>query len=115
MSKYKNVRYHDPTHGTFDSLGEYYRFCELRMLQSAGKISCLKRQVTFELIPACTLPDGKKQRAVNYVADFRYFDNEKGEWVTEDYKGTRTDVYKLKKKLMYWRWGILIKETGRSG
>ena len=113
MSKYKNQRFYSPVYGTFDSKGEYERFRELTLMQQAGMIHSLKRQVPFELIPSCKLPDGKTQRAVFYVADFRYFDNSKNEWVTEDFKGTRTDVYKLKKKLMFWRWGIEIFETGR--
>ena len=35
----------------FDSQKEYRRWCELKLLERAGKISKLKRQVTFELVP----------------------------------------------------------------
>ena len=48
------------------------------------------------------------------MADFRYFDTREGKWITEDYKGHQTDVYKLKKKLVYYVYGIEIKETGRG-
>ena len=36
---------------------------------------------------------------------------ENGKKVVEDVKGKRTEVYKIKKKLMLWRHGIKIKET----
>jgi len=47
-------------------------------------------------------------RAVNYYADFTYW--EKGRFVVEDVKGMKTDVYKLKAKLMYYRHHIKIRE-----
>jgi hypothetical protein len=37
---------------TFDSIKEYRRFCELSLLAKAGKVTDLKRQVKFVLIPA---------------------------------------------------------------
>jgi len=36
---------------TFDSKKEYNRFCELKLLERAGQIKDLKRQVKFVLIP----------------------------------------------------------------
>ena len=113
-NKYGAQRINDPKYGWFDSKGEWERFHELLILQRANVIHGLKRQVKFELIPGTTLPNGKKQRAVTYVADFRYFDTREGKWITEDYKGHQTDVYKLKKKLVYYVYGIEIKETGRG-
>jgi len=100
--------------GTFDSKGEYLRWQDLKLLQRAGVITGLKRQVKFELIPATILPNGKKQKAVVYVADFRYYDSREGKWITEDFKGYQTEVYKLKKKLVYYIYGIDILETGRK-
>lgn len=112
-SKYKAVPIDTPD-GHFDSMGEFARWEDLKLMQRGGLISGLKRQVKFELIPATVLPNGKKQRAVTYVADFRYYDTREGKWVTEDYKGYQTEVYKLKKKLVYYIYGIEIKETGRQ-
>jgi hypothetical protein len=43
------------------------------------------------------------------VADFTYMED--GKLVVEDCKGFKTDVYKIKKKLMLWVHGIRIKET----
>ena len=45
------------------------------------------------------------------MADFVYTDVETGETVVEDTKGFRTDVYKIKRKLMLKVHGIKIKET----
>jgi hypothetical protein len=89
----------------FDSKKEFHRWCELRLLERAGKIYGLCRQVTYELIPK-----QEGERACNYIADFIYF-NEEGKLVVEDCKGCRTDVYKIKKKLMLWVHGIRIYET----
>ena len=89
----------------FDSQNEYRRWCELKLLQRAGRISNLKRQVQYELIPK---QDG--ERACTYVADLVYIDSD-GNTVVEDTKGVRTDAYKIKRKLMLQKHGIRIKET----
>ena len=105
---------------TFDSLKEYRRFCELSLLEKAGKIHGLQRQVKFVLIPAQYEPDtiGKRggvkrgkllEREISYVADFVYTEN--GKRVVEDSKGFRTTDYKLKRKMMLYFHGIKIKET----
>ena len=112
-SKYKAHKVYDPEYGWFDSKGEYARWQDLLLLQKAGVIVGLKRQVRYELIPAYVTAKGKKCRAVTYIADFRYYDSREGEWVTEDFKGYVTEVYRLKRKMMYYRYGIEIKETGR--
>jgi hypothetical protein len=89
-----------------DSRKEARRWVELTLLQRAGEISDLKRQVKYELIPK-----QEGERAVTYIADFVYNDNKTGNTVIEDCKGFKTDVYKLKKKLFQYRYGIKIKET----
>ena len=99
---------------TFDSKKEYARWKELQLLQKAGEIRDLKRQEKFCLIPALSGGNGKAaQRAVNYIADFVYWEPEGLHWrqVIEDVKGMKTDVYRLKKKLMRWRYGIEIREV----
>ena len=89
----------------FDSKKEFYRWSDLKLLERAGKISDLKRQVKYVLIPK-----QKGERACTYVADFVYIDSD-GNTVVEDTKGVRTDAYRIKKKLMLWVHGIRIKET----
>jgi hypothetical protein len=91
--------------GRFDSIKEWNRWRELKLLERAGQISELRRQVSFELIPK---QDG--ERACHYIADFVYLDDQ-GKTVVEDCKGMRTDLYRLKKKLFQWRYDMKIKET----
>lgn len=88
----------------FDSEREYKRWCELRLMEKAGVIADLKRQVKYQLIPA-----QEGERACNYVADFVY--TEKGKTVVEDAKGCRTKEYVIKRKLMLWLHGIRIVEV----
>lgn len=91
--------------GWFDSQKEYRRWCELKLLERAGKISNLKRQVEFELIPKMG-----RLRAIKYIADFVYLQD--GQQVVEDVKGgPKTRVYMLKWRLMHWRHGIEVAET----
>lgn len=94
---------------TFDSVKEYRRFCELRLLEKAGAVTDLQRQVKFELIPAQRIDGKVVERACGYVADFVYMEN--GQQVVEDTKGMRTQEYRLKRKLMLWVHGIRIRET----
>lgn len=103
----------------FDSQKEYDRYRELFVLEQAGKIQGLRRQVRFQLIPPQREPDtiGKRggiikgkllEREVSYIADFVYLLD--GEQVVEDVKGMRTTEYILKRKLMLWVHDIRIKE-----
>lgn len=95
----------------FDSAKEARRYGELDLMQKAGEIRDLQLQVPFELIPAQKDERGKvRERAVSYVADFVYYDQD-GNLVVEDAKGMRTDAYKLKKKMMLYFKGIAIKEV----
>ena len=104
VNKYGARKVKAPDGQVFDSVMEFHRWGMLRLLERAGKISDLKRQVSFELIPK-----QEGERACSYVADFTYYEN--GKLVVEDCKGFKTDAYKIKKKLMLWVHGIRIKET----
>ena len=84
----------------FDSQKEYNRWCQLVLLDIQG----LRRQVPYVLIEK-----SEHGRAVKYIADFCYMEN--GKEVVEDAKGFKTDVYKLKRRLMEERYGIKIRET----
>jgi len=94
----------------FDSEHERDRYAELKMLEKAGEIRELKLQPVFELIPAIREHGKTVQRAVTYKADFSYHRVD-GEYVVEDAKGLRTDVYKLKKKMFRYKYGIEIQEV----
>lgn len=109
MSKYHNRKI-TIDGKTFDSLKEGRRYQELRLMERAGVIKDLKTQVPFQLIPAQRDEAGKViEKSVSYYADFTYWEN--GRFVVEDTKGARTDVYKLKRKLMLQVHGLRILET----
>lgn len=95
---------------TFDSKKEATRYAELKLLQRAGEIFDLQRQVPFTLIPKQTR-DGKViERPCVYKADFVYKEKD-GTEVVEDVKGVCTKEYRIKKKLMLWQFGIVVKEV----
>lgn len=102
MSKYhaKKTKVGDKT---FDSKKEANRYVELTLMEKAKAIQDLHTQVAFPLIKK-----SKYGREIKYIADFTYYDN--GKFIVEDTKGFRTDVYKLKKRLMAELYGIEIKE-----
>lgn len=81
----------------FDSKGEYYRYLELHLLQKSGKISDLQCQVPFVLVDK-----QPGERSAKIVMDFTYTENKKR--VVEDFKGFRTEVYKLKRKMFKARY-----------
>lgn len=87
----------------FDSQKEYNRWRQLVLLEQAGEIQGLRRQVPYVLIDK-----SEHGRAIKYIADFCYMEN--GKEVVEDVKGYKTDIYKLKSRLMLERYGIRIKE-----
>lgn len=93
----------------YDSVKEYKRHTELLLLEKAGAIRNLQRQVKFELIPAQKIKGKTVERACSYVADYVYQEN--GETVVEDVKGYRTPEYSIKKKLMLYLHNIRIKEV----
>ena len=93
----------------FDSKREFNRWCELKLLERAGAISDLKRQVKFVLIPTQKIDGTVVEREVSYKADFVY--TETGKTVVEDSKGYRTKEYILKRKLLLYTHGIQLKET----
>lgn len=108
MSKYHNRKV--IVNGEkFDSVKEYNRFRELQLLERAGEISNLRRQVPYLLIPAQYENKKCVERECNYFADFEYYEN--GVKVVEDVKGIRTAEYKIKRKLMLLCYGIRIRET----
>lgn len=110
MSKYNNrkVRCWGET---FDSMLECERYKYLKALEQQKVISNLQRQVKYVLLPSQRDSKTRKtiEREITYLADFVY---EKGsQTIVEDVKGMKTDVYKIKRKLMLYFHGIRIKEV----
>lgn len=107
----------------FDSRKEARRYQELLLMQRAGVISELRRQVKYVLIPTYyetverygkngqRLKDGRKvlEYECSYVADFVY--EEDGKTVVEDTKGFKTKDFIIKRKLMLWVHGIRVREV----
>ena len=94
---------------TFDSQGEYGRWCSLQMMEKAGMITELHRQVPFELAPAVII-GGRKKPAIRFVSDFAYLHN--GALVVEDFKSPITaeePVFRLKLHLMKSTWDIDVR------
>lgn len=105
----------------FDSKHEAERYLLLLSMQREGRISDLRLQVPFELIPTQKDPDiigprgGVKpgkciEKACVYYADFVYKDKD-GNTVVEDAKGVKTEAYKIKKKLMLYVHKIRVVEV----
>ena len=116
MAKYKNVKYKG-----YDSIREYNRAQQLKLLEKKGLVSSLQEQVKYELIPAqyehYDVQGVRKvlhkknllERGVCYYADFQYIRD--GKMVVEDSKGVKTKDYIIKRKLMLQVHGIRIKEV----
>ena len=102
MSKY-NAKKVEVDGIIFDSKKEANRYIELKWLERGGVIDDLRLQVPFVLIDK-----SEYGRAIKYIADFVYTEGEKE--VVEDVKGFKTDVYRLKKRMLAERYGIEVRE-----
>lgn len=125
-NKFGAKKIKDPATGyEFDSKKEFYRWCELRIMERAGKISDLQRQVKFELIPSqreestevykagpqkgLPKPGAVIEKPCTYIADFMYkvpvnmqYENEDGHLVFADgYETVVEDVKGYKKGAAY--------------
>lgn len=120
---------------TFDSSKERDRYLVLRDAERNGKITGLELQPRYELVPAVhheetvhlktkdktiTVCD---QRAIEYIADFRYVRTSDGEAVVEDVKMGNSEQearrflpkdYLLKRKMMLALKGIRVREVHKA-
>lgn len=111
MSKYKSKKI--TIDGmTFDSKKEAQRYIELRKMQNTGKITDLKCQVKYLLIPSQKVANKVVERAVTYIADFEYIKD--GQKIVEDVKGYRKGqayaLFVIKRKLMLYVHNIRVIE-----
>lgn len=93
----------------FDSKKEMAYYIKLKMLEEKGKIKKLELQKTYELQPSFKAKD-KTYRKITYKADFSYITTEDDKLHIVDTKGFRTEVYKLKRKMFAYKYGIEIEE-----
>lgn len=114
-SKYHNVKAMTSDGIEHDSQAEARRWIQLKLLERAGEIKDLQRQVKYVLIPSQR--DGTKliEKECAYIADFVYTDVKTGEKVCEDVKGyKKSSAYSLfvvKRKLMLYVHKIKVKEV----
>lgn len=87
----------------FDSKteAEYYEY--LKTLEKNKKIYRLRCHPTFILQEAFE-QDGKKYKAIKYIADFAYWNDEEQTSVVVDVKGYAMEDAKLKRKLFAYKY-----------
>lgn len=100
---------------TFDSIVEKDRYILLRKKEEEGKIQGLKLQKRYLLQEAFKYK-GKSIRAIHYIADFYYIEDE--EEVVEDVKGVLTEVFKIKQKMFKYiypdiNFKVVVKENNK--
>ena len=88
----------------FDSKKEATRYKKLKLMVRAGAIRELQLQPKFPIRIEGTV-------VCTYRGDFSYIDNKGGNLILEDVKGVKTQVYRLKKKLLKAIYNIDILET----
>ena len=95
----------------YRSQREAKRHQDLLLLQRAGKIVGLTREVPFVLAPGVKIEGEKRARpALRYVLDFLYTTAE-GKTIAEDAKGMATALWRAKKHLMATVHGIHVREV----
>ena len=85
---------------TYDSKKEAKRAFELYLMERAGEIRDLQKQVKFSLLKTFKDNQGKTERGINYTPDFVYFEGKYR--VAEDVKSPITKKeksYIIKRKL----------------
>lgn len=91
--KYGNVK----TNG-FDSKKEHEYYQLLRLRERAGEVTGIQTQVSFQL------------SVCKYIADFVFYHIPTQKYLVIDVKGMKTQVYKMKCKMMLKELGIQIIE-----
>lgn len=83
----------------FDSGKEAKRWQELKLLERAGQITQLNRQIAFALAPSVKIVGEKRARpALRFKADFVYYRGD--EYVCEDSKGFADTAFRIRQHLM---------------
>ena len=109
MRKYRNKK--TTVDGLlFDSLREAARWQELQLLERAGHIRGLQRQVSYELAPSVKFEGAKRaQPPLRLIVDFAY--TEKDRRVLEDTKGFVTPVFTAKRHILKHLTGLDVRVT----
>lgn len=94
----------------FDSAKERNYYMYLQILEQAGTIRDLELQKKFILQKGYTI-NNKRRREISYKADFSFITTKDDKLHVVDVKGFKTDVYKLKKKMFEYKYGIELEEV----
>lgn len=94
----------------FDSEKERDYYMVLENYVRNGRIKDLELQKSYELIPTVRI-NNKTYRKRVYKADFVYITTNDNKIHIVDVKGFKTDIYKFKKQLMAYKYGIDIEEV----
>lgn len=109
QNKYRNIKVECDGH-KFDSRKEANFYLTLKTLLEEGDIRNLELQKEYILQDKFKL-NNKTIRKITYVADFTYYSDIDKKVHVVDVKGFKTEVYKLKKKLFEYKYGIEIEEV----
>jgi len=109
-SKYSNRPLRCRAGHMHQSTLESRRCDELQLMEIGGLIRDLEQQPRFRL-------EVNGVHVCDYIADWRFFDLDRGHVVVQDAKGVLTEVCRLKLKLMAAVHGIdveLVRHAGKS-
>ena len=98
----------------FHSKGELRRWEELKLLEKAGEISELERQVQYNL--HVVGGDGQPVFVARFTPDFKFIERS-GEVVIEDFKSpasAKDEAYRLRKRMFEAEYGLQVRETMRT-
>ena len=87
----------------FDSNKEARYYNELKIRQQVGEIEGFQLQPEFVLQEGFRDKTGKKHRSIKYRADFKIKHIDDSEEII-DVKGYKTNVYRIKKKLLLYKY-----------
>ena len=97
----------------FDSKNESLYYESLKDMKEKGLIKDYELQPKY-LLQESFVKDGKKYRAITYIADFKVINND-GSFYVVDIKGMLTTEFKIKMKLFNYKYpNIELKLISRS-
>lgn len=110
IPKTKKSKYWNEKVCGYDSKKEMGRAWELKLEQRAWFIYDLKEQEKILLQESFRIPNNKRKqwfdtiRTITYIADFTYRREWENKLYVEDSKWFRTEVYKIKRKMLLRRY-----------
>ncbi len=90
----------------FASKAEMLRWSQLKLLEHAGEITELRRQVAYPLVLPNGVPIIVGKRNARYTPDFIYVENKRH--VIEDVKGLMTEAAKLRIAVFEAIYGVKV-------